>query len=172
MPLQIDQQLEEIMQRRREQQKREYEQHVDSHGDDRPTVRRALLHVAPDCFAYMTSGCFKVIANPMPADAQIVGAFYNHQRNAFGLVLESAEFEPRKLGNVLPELTGPYIMNLAANVEEIDKLRAIALAAQSLLKVHYEFDGNPSCIGQYIEALDAALEKIGDERLSEMKYGG
>ena len=76
------------------------------------------------------------------------------------------------IGTALPDLPPPVITHLAANVEEIDKLRKVALAADSLMDAFHEFDGNPSYIGEHAQALDNALEAIGKDRLSRIKYGG
>lgn len=116
MPLQpvheLHKSLEESFLRRREEQREEYERHVEEHGDERPTFRRALLHVTPDAFVHMASGRFNVVANVLPRDARIVGAFFNSQRYAFGVVIESEEFEPIREGELMPDLPPPFITRL------------------------------------------------------------
>src|SRR5262245_3704230 len=102
----------ETAQARREAEKREYEDHVREHGDGRPTVRYAALFVTPEVFAYMSSGSFKVIANPLPPDFRVVGAFYSEPRHAFGIVVESEEFEAIKAGDLIPELPPPVFTRL------------------------------------------------------------
>ncbi len=74
--------------------------------------RRALLRVTPELLLWMGSGMFEVVANPLPEDAVMTGAFYDGERDTFTLVVESESFAPVTPGDLLPDLTPPTIRRL------------------------------------------------------------
>jgi len=46
--------------------------------------------------------------------------------------------------------------------EEKEKVSAIAEAARQFLRVYDEFDGDPACCGEYLDALFDATNDYGD----------
>lgn len=83
-----------------------------SPSGDHQTCRRAVLRCTPEILIWMGSGIFEVVANPLPSDAQIVGAFYDGERHTFAVVVESESFAPVEGGDLLPDLTAPTIRRL------------------------------------------------------------
>jgi hypothetical protein len=77
--------------------------------------RLARFSITPEVFLVFTSGWFEVIANPLPADAQIVSAFYDEPRNCFTVVLTSETFAPVPEGAVIPDVQPPAIKHIEFN---------------------------------------------------------
>lgn len=47
--------------------------------------------------------------------------------------------------------------------QEKEKIEKVAESARAFLRVYDEFDGDPSCIGEYLAALIDAIDATGDE---------
>ena len=59
--------------------------------------------IDPNVFALFLQGqLIKVTSSPLPLDARIIGAGYDHSRHAFILVVESSQFEKVPLGEIIP----------------------------------------------------------------------
>jgi hypothetical protein len=57
----------------------------------------------------------------------------------------------------------------ASEAERVRKLEGLALAAHQFLQVNYEFDGDPSAVGEHVKALDQAVEELGEEEIARIK---
>jgi hypothetical protein len=107
--------LDEKMAELRELQigeKARYEEWLAEKGDHIRRFRRAILQVTPEFFMWIATGAFEVVMQPLPPDAKLVGAFYDHHRNLFGVVIESQEFEEVREGAILPTLHPPFFERL------------------------------------------------------------
>jgi len=74
--------------------------------------RLARFAVAPEVLVYMAVGAFRVVDNPLPADARIVAAHYDGRRDVFEVILASDEYKPVKVGNIIPWCAAPAIEKL------------------------------------------------------------
>jgi hypothetical protein len=45
---------------------------------------------------------------------------------------------------------------------EVEKVKAVAHAARKFLAIYDEFDGDPACVGEYLDALIEAVDATGD----------
>jgi hypothetical protein len=74
--------------------------------------RLARFSITPEIFLLFSSGWFEVVANPLPADAQIVSAFYDPPRHCFTVVLHSEAFAPVQKGAEIPDVQAPHIKRI------------------------------------------------------------
>jgi hypothetical protein len=74
--------------------------------------RLARFSITPEVFLVFSSGWFEVIADPLPADSQIVGAFYDEPRHCFTVVLQSESFAPVLKGAEIPNVQAPVVKRI------------------------------------------------------------
>ena len=51
---------------------------------------------------------------------------------------------------------------MRASIHAPETAEAVASAARGFLRVYDEFDGDPACVGEYLDALIDAMDKLGD----------
>lgn len=77
-------------------------------GEER---RYARFLLDPEVFAaFCCTGpneCLRCLRDPLPPDARFVSAMYDFERRAFGVIVESQQFEPVPFGQMLPLITAP-----------------------------------------------------------------
>jgi hypothetical protein len=80
----------------------------------------------------------------------------------------SVRLTPEGYGNWTKRKGGQRTQEILAENELLQK---VAVLADKLTDLMSEFPDDPSCYGEFTDALVDALAAIGDERLAEMKYG-
>ena len=83
--------------------------HVKPTKPTNPSRRWARCLSAPETLVFVGGGPFDVADNPLPRDVKIIASFYDQDRAAFCVVLESASFAPVPPGAAIPEVRGPVI---------------------------------------------------------------
>ena len=75
----------------------------------------AICWVTPELVVRLAAGQpFRVLRNPMPADAKVVSVTYSPEREAFGVTVRSESFAPVAEGSIVPTIEGPTYERCAA----------------------------------------------------------
>jgi hypothetical protein len=72
----------------------------------------AKFSITPEILMFMGSGKYEVVANPLPADAVMCGAFYDPERHTFTVLIESQTFASVEAGDCVPDIPSPQITHL------------------------------------------------------------
>jgi hypothetical protein len=112
-----------------------------TNADDDRLSRRAVLEVEPQMIVELLKPqglvVFEVTGDALPADARVIGCYYDYQRDLYHLTLVSRAFAPLGDGYVAPPLRPPSLTRYAGEEAIVRRLREIDLeqAAAALADV-------------------------------------